>query len=93
MVSFTKNSQIILPKVRKNSVLFSIKIYNFSIMNIINKTTKRGMFIFQLMFILLNLNKGYNKKFLKKNEWKIIFNAIICVYIITYLLRQTISTN
>ena len=37
-------------------------------MNSINQTTKRGMFIFQLMFILLNLNKGYNKKFLKKNE-------------------------
>ena len=62
---FTNN---ITKSQKKYSVLFSIKIYNFSIMNSINQTTKRGMFIFQLMFILLNLNKGYNKKFLKKNE-------------------------
>ena len=59
---FTNN----ITKSQKKVFLFSIKIYNFSIMNSINQTTKRGMFIFQLMFILLNLNKGYNKKIFKE---------------------------
>ena len=61
-------------------------------MNSINQTTKRGMFIFQLMFILLNLNKGYNKKIFKEktNENNFQFYNL-CVH--NYIFAETNYLN